>query len=293
MHIAFHRKPTFLQAMKKRIFFVAIYLLLLSLQLSVAQHREVLLRSGLPVIAFRADSSINTEALRIAFGMSPEQYATLNPIDTAHAHHQHTIFLTVQSLLSDSCADKHCVELYYLAQKGDHFQNLAPLFGKANPRVLKALNPTYELELEGKPVFVGFMPLSLLSPILAHEQAKTPTDVPHNIEPKKFPPVYTGAGAYAAEFAGADSTMKEGKARYFKSMAGWYDGKFYILSSQFTIGTVVKVTNKKNQQMIFAKVIGELPVIKKGESIVARLSSAACAALDVWDENDFDIIIQL
>ena len=75
-------------------------------------------------------------------------------------------------------------------------------------------------------------------------------------------------------------------------MAGWYDGKFYILSTQFTIGTVVKVTNKKNRQMIFAKVIGELPVIKKGESIVARLSSAACAALDVWDEDDFDIIIQ-
>lgn len=289
MHIAFHRKPTFLQAMKKRIFFVAIYLLLLGLQLSVAQHREVLLRSGLPVIAFRADSSINTEALRIAFGMSPEQYATLNPIDTAYAHHQHTIFLTVQSLLSDSCADKHCVELYYLAQKGDHFQNLAPLFGKANPRVLKALNPTYELELEGKPVFVGFMPLSLLSPILAHEQAKTPTDIPHNIEPKKFPPVYTGAGAYASEFVGTDTTMKEGKARYFKSMAGWYDGKFYLLTNQFDIGTIVRVTNKKNQSYIFAKVIGELPVIKKEEQVLARLSSAACAALDIWFEQDFEI----
>jgi hypothetical protein len=267
-------------------------LLLLGTQQTFAQHREVFLRHGLPVIAFRADSSINTEALRISFGMSAEQYALLNPIDTAHASHQHTIFLTVQSFIADSCAAKHCVELYYLAQRGDHFQNLAPLFGKAHPRILKSLNPAYELELEGKPVFVGFMPLSLLSPILAHEELNKPTDVPHKIEPKQFPPVYTGTGTYASEFAGADTTMKEGKARYFKSMAGWYDGKFYILSSQFAIGTVVKVTNKKNQQMIFAKVIGELPVIKKEESILARLSSAACAALDVWDENDFDIIIQ-
>lgn len=278
--------------MKKRIFFISVYLLLFGLQQTIAQHREVFLRNGLPVIAFRADSSINTEALRISFGMSAEQYALLNPIDTAHASHQHTIFLTVQSFIADSCAAKYCVELYYLAQKGDHFQNLAPLFGKAHPRILKALNPAYELELEGKPVFVGFMPLSLLSPIVAHEQANTPTDQPHSIEPKKFPPVYVGAGVYAAEYAGADTTMKEGKARYFKSMAGWYDGKFYLLSNQFAIGSIVKVTNKKNQQIIFAKVIGELPVIKKAEQVLARLSSAAYAALDVWDENDFDIIIQ-
>lgn len=281
-----------MQAMKKFVFLMSFCWLFQNTQFLFAQHREVLLRNGQPVIAFRADSSINTDSLRLAFGMTTEQFAQLNPIDTAHAHHQHTIFLTVKSFISDSCAAKQCVELYYLAQKGDHFQNLAILFGKASPRVLKSLNPTYELELEGKPVFVGFMPLSMLAPILQYEQAKTPTDIPHNTEPKKFPQVYSGNGAYASVFAGTDTTIKTGKARYFKSMAGWYDGKFYLLSNEYAEGTVVKVTHAQNKMFIYAKVLGKLPAIKNEKQVLARLSSAACAALDVWDENDFDVMIQ-
>lgn len=69
-----------------------------------------------------------------------------------------------------------------------------------------------------------------------------------------------------------------GTAAVFKSISGWQDHKFYILTNELPIGTIVRITTA-DLKSICAKVINILPEV--GNSIQYRLNDAAAAILGV------------
>jgi hypothetical protein len=74
----------------------------------------------------------------------------------------------------------------------------------------------------------------------------------------------------------------EGTAAVFKSVSGWEDKKFYILTNQLPVGTIVRITTS-DLKSICAKVINALPEV--GNSIQYRLSDAAGAILGITNKT--------
>lgn len=74
----------------------------------------------------------------------------------------------------------------------------------------------------------------------------------------------------------------DGTAAVFKSISGWQDKKFYILTNEIPIGTIVKITTS-DFKTICAKVINALPEV--GNSIQYRLSDAAAAILGITNKT--------
>ena len=73
-----------------------------------------------------------------------------------------------------------------------------------------------------------------------------------------------------------------GTASVFKSISGWQDKKFYILTNEIPIGTIVKITTP-DFKTICGKVINALPEV--GNSIQYRLSDAAAAILGITSKT--------
>ena len=74
----------------------------------------------------------------------------------------------------------------------------------------------------------------------------------------------------------------DGTASVFKSISGWQDKKFYILTNEIPIGTIVKITTS-DFKTICAKVINALPDVSN--SIQYRLSDAAAAILGITNKT--------
>jgi hypothetical protein len=89
-------------------------------------------------------------------------------------------------------------------------------------------------------------------------------------------------GYYASMFSGQSKSATiqtlEGTASIFKSLSGWDDGKFYILTNQMPIGTIVRITTT-DLKSICAKVLNSLPDL--GGAIQYRLSDAAATILGI------------
>jgi hypothetical protein len=91
-------------------------------------------------------------------------------------------------------------------------------------------------------------------------------------------------------FASLFSTQKnaatfqtlKGTAAVFKSMSGWKDNKFYILTNELPVGTIVRITTS-DFKSICAKVINALPEV--GNAIQYRLNDAAAAILGVTNKT--------
>ena len=73
-----------------------------------------------------------------------------------------------------------------------------------------------------------------------------------------------------------------GTAAVFKSMSGWQDNKFYILTNELPVGTIVRITTS-DLKSICAKVINALP--EAGSAIQYRLNDAAAAILGVTNKT--------
>lgn len=74
----------------------------------------------------------------------------------------------------------------------------------------------------------------------------------------------------------------EGTAAVFKSVSGWQDKKFYILTNELPVGTVVRITTN-DLKSICAKVISALPEV--GNNIKYRLNDAAAAILGISNKT--------
>jgi hypothetical protein len=90
------------------------------------------------------------------------------------------------------------------------------------------------------------------------------------------------AGLFSKQKKLASFETLEGTASIFKSVSGWEDKKFYILTNQLPIGTIVRITTA-DFKSICAKVISSLPDVSN--SIQYRLSDAAAAILGITNKT--------
>ena len=74
----------------------------------------------------------------------------------------------------------------------------------------------------------------------------------------------------------------EGTAAVFKSVSGWEDKKFYILTNELPVGTLVRITTP-DLKSICAKVISALPEVSA--NIKYRLNDAAAAILGITNKT--------
>lgn len=269
----------------------------------LAQTREVTLQQGLPVVKYRLSEKESSYEVYKRFGMDEASFLLLNskPEDTSSVPiDDDTIFLAVKDALLMQCSEPACVSVVYTAAEGDNFKKIGSYFGNLNPYLIKQLNPQLEAVTAGKAVKVGYLPASLFTG--EGVQDTTAPEAVTTVQPARpAAPVadtaskpatgdtpYSGAGYYASEFREPAQNKNTGKVGNFKSFGGWYDGKFYLLINGVELGKVVKVTNLQNGSYVFAKVVSPLPAVKSEKPLLARLNNAACAALDIWDDAEFE-----
>ncbi len=96
----------------------------------------------------------------------------------------------------------------------------------------------------------------------------------------------TNEGYFASFFSNqkkaATFQTLNGTAAVFKSVSGWKDNKFYILTNELPVGTIVRITTS-DLKSICAKVINALPEV--GNAIQYRLNDAAAAILGVTNKT--------
>ncbi len=86
------------------------------------------------------------------------------------------------------------------------------------------------------------------------------------------------ASMFATKAKASTFQTLEGTAAVFKSMSGWDDKKFYVLTNLLPIGTIVRITTP-DLKSICAKVINALP--EMGNAVQYRLNDAAAAILGI------------
>jgi hypothetical protein len=79
-----------------------------------------------------------------------------------------------------------------------------------------------------------------------------------------------------------------GDASIFLSKTGWNDGKYYVLMPKVKPGSIVKVTSANTT--IYAKVLGDMPVMTENKDILLRLSNSAATELGVTD-GKFPVVV--
>lgn len=90
------------------------------------------------------------------------------------------------------------------------------------------------------------------------------------------------ASLFSNQKKAASFQTLNGTAAVFKSMSGWQDNKFYILTNELPVGTIVRITTS-DFKSICAKVINALP--EMGNAIQYRLNDAAAAILGVTNKT--------
>ena len=59
--------------------------------------------------------------------------------------------------------------------------------------------------------------------------------------------------------------------------------KYYALHRTAPIGTIIKVTNRMNNQFVYVKVVGSLPDTGENENIIIKVSQAVSSKLNALD----------
>ena len=90
------------------------------------------------------------------------------------------------------------------------------------------------------------------------------------------------ASLFSSQKKAATFKTLNGTAAVFKSMSGWQDNKFYILTNELPVGTIVRITTS-DFKSVCAKVINALPEV--GNAIQYRLNDAAAAILGVTNKT--------
>ncbi len=127
-------------------------------------------------------------------------------------------------------------------------------------------------EAETKPVVVAEKPTAKPEKITPPAEAKKTTRE-KNTEAADF------RALYESQIKNADVTEITGDAGVFKSTSGWSDKKYYCLYNSASPGTIIKITNPANGNVVYAKVLDTIPDIKKNEGLLLVISNAAADAL--------------
>ncbi|MBL7700766.1 MAG: LysM peptidoglycan-binding domain-containing protein [Ferruginibacter sp.] len=90
---------------------------------------------------------------------------------------------------------------------------------------------------------------------------------------------------YETQLGNTEPVAASGSAGIFKSTSGWSDKKYYCLHNTATPGTIIKITNTANGNIVFAKVLDVIPDIKMNEGLLIIISNAAADALGASEAN--------
>ena len=77
----------------------------------------------------------------------------------------------------------------------------------------------------------------------------------------------------------------------FKTASGWQDAKYYLLIDAVQPGTIIKVINPTNNNVIYVKVLGVMNGIRQNEGFNIRISNAGATALGVTEQDKFIVKI--
>jgi LysM repeat protein len=114
------------------------------------------------------------------------------------------------------------------------------------------------------------------------EKSTTPAKASNrNFNGGKFKDIYS---------ENANPSVESGTAAAFKSTSGWEDGRYYCLHNTAPAGTILKVTNKANEKVIYAKVLDVIPDLSQNKGLLLRISNAAADELGV-DGDRFDVTV--
>ena len=81
------------------------------------------------------------------------------------------------------------------------------------------------------------------------------------------------------------SSTQTGMAAAFKSTSGWDDKRYYCLHNSIPPGTIIKVTNKANQKVAYAKVLDAMPDLESNKDLVIRISKAMAENLGITSDK--------
>lgn len=90
---------------------------------------------------------------------------------------------------------------------------------------------------------------------------------------------------YESQLGNTEPIEATGSAGIFKSTSGWNDKKYYCLYNSASPGTIIKITNTANGNIVFAKALDGIPDIKMNEGLLIIISNAAADALGASEEN--------
>ncbi len=189
-------------------------------------------------------------------------------------------------------------KIWYRTEKIETLASLAEKFHIDVQYLTTANNAKGSQIPAGKYVLLGYVKKSILTTEAAKVEsvpqgvigsisiAKTEAVV--RAEPDSIGglPVPVGAGYYEIEFTEKNKYRKEGRLGLFKTLGGWYDRKYYALSNDLAVGTVVKIVHEGNGRYVYAKVISKMPGLSDDKQLLIRLNDAGRAALDIWGEED-------
>lgn len=216
-------------------------------------------------------------------------------------------------LQPESCSE--CEPVYHLVGKSEGLFRIGKWYGNQSAANLKRLNGLRSEQLSlGQKLVVGFCKVAVQEPLQDNRQSGVTVAVdtaaakplqpiakdsvglqprPVVLERPAEPELtYHGNGFFEPEWkAGPAQKQQTGKAAIFKSAIGWQDGKFYLLASFLTPGTLVKLVNPANGKYVVAKVLAPLPEIKINEGLICRLNDAAAALLGCLHEKTFELVI--
>jgi LysM repeat protein len=136
--------------------------------------------------------------------------------------------------------------------------------------------------------------LDKMPPVIAGPLPKDPpTEFKTPDADLSYSPKQNDEGYFALLFPVNDGSKSfksdAGVASTFKTNSGLTDRKFYVLMNDVLPGTIVRIVAPNNKS-ICARVLGGLPSIKNGPSLLLRMSTPAAAALGI-KESSFTVTI--
>jgi len=123
-------------------------------------------------------------------------------------------------------------------------------------------------------------------------ETKAPKDTGLPAKPAGPPAAapHFGGGRFKEDFSDGGRSVS-GLAGTFKSTSGWQDGKYYALINDVPVGTIIKITDESDGNIVYAKVLGQLPEMKESAGLTVRLSDAAAAELGEA-EGRFSVVVR-
>ena len=83
---------------------------------------------------------------------------------------------------------------------------------------------------------------------------------------------------------GVEQVNETGVATWFNDQE-LNQNKFYALHRTAPIGTIIKVTNRMNNNSVFVKVVGVLPATGDNDNIIIKITSASAQRIGAIDQK--------